>query len=131
MSDADLVDRLLDDAIACQVIISDVDDVIFYGEKHKRRTTGKAAARLVRCGFELEVYQAVRWRCLVFLPLVPLGTCAVADSAKIAPGGDDHTRCFRVRTDWSQAVSHALVGISVMLGIGLAVWFALANRGSL
>ena len=130
MSDGDLVDRLLDDAVSHHVISSDVDDVNLYGSKHKRRIAGAAAERLMQSGLEPEVYQAVSWWCLVFVPLVPLGTYAVADFTELLPDGDDHSRCVRVQMDWSQAILHAMMGITVVGIVGLAIWLAVLHAST-
>ncbi|QEG40193.1 hypothetical protein UC8_21990 [Roseimaritima ulvae] len=130
MSDGDLVDRLLDDAISHHVISSDVDDVNLYGSKHRRRVAGPTADRLTQSGLEPEIYQAVSWWCLVFIPLVPLGTYAVADFRELLPDGDDHSRCFRVQMDWSQATLHAMIGMAVVVTVGLATWFAVVHANT-
>ncbi len=130
MSDDDLVDRLLDNAYSHHVISSDVDDVNLYGSKHKRRVTGGAVNRLIQSGLEPEVYQAVNWWCLVFVPLLPLGTYAVADFTDTVPDGDDHSRSFRVRMDWSQAILHAIIGFVALIGTGLLICFAVVRSGT-
>lgn len=123
LSDDDLVNQLLDEAESRHFISSDVDDYNFYGSKFKRRMTGPAAERLIQNGLLPEVYQAVYWWCLVFIPILPKGTYAVVDFKEMLPDCNDHSRAFEVQMDWSQVVSHALIAATILSSVGLVVWF--------
>lgn len=127
MSDDAVVDLLLDDTFSRHVISSDVDDVNLYGSKYRRRIAGAAGERLMQNGLEPVVYQAINWWCLVFVPLVPLGTYAVADYKELLADGTDQSRTFRVQMDWSQAIIHATIGSIAVLIIGFLIWFACAR----
>ena len=95
----------------------------FMGTATKRRLQGTYAERLTDAGLAPNVYLAIRWWCLFFIPVVPLGAYAVADYNSIdRPFSDPHSRAFPVAMDWRAALIQAtlgLVAVAIALAIGL------------
>ena len=97
----------------------------FIGTATKRRLQGIHAQRLTDAGLAPNVYLAIRWWCLFFIPVVPLGAYAVADYNSIdRPFSDPHSRAFPVAMDWRTALIQAtlgLVAVAITIAIGLRV----------
>ncbi len=95
----------------------------FIGTTTKRRLQGIHAERLTDAGLAPNVYLAIRWWCLFFIPVVPLGAYAVADYTSIdRPLSDPHSRAFPVVMDWRTALIQATLGlaaVAISIAIGL------------
>ena len=120
--DAELVPEILDDRTRrdpCAGFSALV------GTATKRRLQGIHAERLTDAGLSPNVYLAIRWWCLFFIPVVPLGAYAVADYNSIdRPLSDPHSRSFAVAMDWRAALIQATIGfvaVAITIGIGLRV----------
>jgi hypothetical protein len=97
----------------------------FIGTATKRRLQGTDAERLADAGLAPNVYLAIRWWCLFFIPMIPLGAYAVADYNSIdRPFSDPHSRAFPVAMNWRTALiqmTFGLVAVAIALAIGLRV----------
>jgi len=125
-SDDELARRILEERESPR---SRWDFSAIIGSRFRRKLQGVEADRLVDSGLVPEVYQGIRWWCLLFIPLVPIGTCAVADYKQIdRPFSDDHSRSFPVAMDWFQTGVHVMIGLSVLLAIVCTISWALLAR---
>jgi hypothetical protein len=122
ISDSELVTEILDDRTrrdACPGFSA------FIGTTTKRRLQGVHAKRLADAGLDANAYLAIRWWCLLFIPLVPLSAAAIADYRSIdEPFSDPHSRAFPVAMDWRIAGIQAAVGlatVALLAAIGFAV----------
>jgi hypothetical protein len=118
ISDSELVAEILDDRTrrdACPGFSA------FIGTATKRRLQGIHADRLTDAGLAPNVYLAIRWWCLFFIPLVPLGAYAVADCNSIdRPFSDPHSRAFPVAMDWRTVLIQGTLGIAAV-AIAIAI----------
>lgn len=122
LGDAELVSEMLDDRTRrqpCPGLSA------FIGTPTKRRLQGIHAERLCEAGLAPNVYLAIRWWCLFFIPVVPLGAYAVADYTSVdRPFSDPHARAFPVAMDWRTPLFQAAFGIAavaIAIAIGLAL----------
>lgn len=94
------------------------------GTATKRRLPRIHAERLTDAGLSPDVYFAIRWWCLFFIPVVPLGAYAVADYNSIdRPFSDPHSRAFPVAMDWRTACVQATLGLAVVaMTIAIGLW---------
>ena len=87
----------------------------FVGTTQRRKLQGNHSERLSDTGLVPDVYLAIRWWCLVFIPIIPLGAFAVADYNSIdRPFSDPHSRAFPVSMDWRIACTQAAVGLAAI-----------------
>ena len=98
----------------------------FIGTTTTRRLQGIHAERLTGAGLAPNVYLAIRWWCLFFIPVVPLGAYAVADYHSIdRPFSDPHSRAFPVTMDWRAAFIQATLGLAaVAITTAIAIWLS-------
>ena len=122
LADCELVAAILDDRTIgdpCSGFSA------FIGTTKKRKLQGIDSERLTAAGLAPNVYLAIRWWCLLFIPVVPLKAYAVADYNSIdRPFSDPHSRAFPVSMDWRIAFIQAAVGlgaVAITLTIGLWV----------
>jgi hypothetical protein len=121
ISDSDLVAAMLDDSTRrdhCPGFSA------FIGMPRKRRFDGSDSKRFTDAGLSPHVYFAIRWWCLCFLPVVPLGAYAVADYRSIdRPFSDPHSRAFPVAMDWRIAAVQAALGLAaVAFAVTIGFW---------
>ena len=121
ISDSEMVDAMLDERTK--------DDPCpgfstLIGTTTKRCLRGANSECLAEHGLVPNVYLAIRWWCLLFIPLVPLGAYAVSDYKSIAhPFSDPHSRAFPVAMDWRQARLQGAIGIaSLALPLLIGLW---------
>ena len=102
----DVVARLIDGTDTETLAFYDVSDCQIYGRKHSRKITGALADAADSAGCEPLVYQAVLWWCLVYMPVVPLGTYFVMPCIECDdPDGDaEQYRGVRAQQDSLQIV---------------------------
>ena len=122
ISDSELVNAILDERTSrdpCPGFSA------FFGTTKKRKLHGSHSEQLTNAGLVPNVYLAIRWWCLCFIPVVPLGAYAVVDYNSIdRPFSDPHSRAFPVAMDWRIACIQAAIGIAAIattLIIGLWV----------
>lgn len=122
ISDSEMVDAILDERTK--------DDPCpgfstFIGTTAKRCLRGANSERLAENGLVPNVYLAIRWWCLLFIPIFPLGAYAVSDYKSLKrPFSDPHSRAFPVAMDWRQVRLQGAIGIAILaipLLIGLWV----------
>jgi hypothetical protein len=96
----------------------------FIGAATKRRLQSIHAERLTDAGLAPNVYLAIRWWCLFFIPVIPLGAYAVADYRSIdRPFSDPHSRAIPVAMDWRIVGAQAAFGLSVVVfAISIGLW---------
>ena len=99
----------------------------FIGTARKRSLEGVHAEHLAERGLAPNVYLAIRWWCLFFIPVVPLGAYAVADVSSISrPFSAPHGRAFPVAMDWRAASIQATLGL-VAIAITIAAGFRVSG----
>jgi hypothetical protein len=76
ISDSELVAAILNERTRCDPCPR---FSAFLGTRKKRRLHGNQSEQLTQAGLVPNVYLAIRWWCLGFIPVVPLGAYAVAD----------------------------------------------------
>ena len=122
ISDSELVAEILDNRTRRDACLG---FSAYIGTATKRRLQGIHAERLTDAGLAPNVYLAIRWWCLFFIPLVPLGAAAIADYQRIdEPFSDPHSRAFPVAMDWRIAGIQAALGlaaVALVVLIGLAL----------
>ncbi len=121
ISDSDLVAAMLDDSTRrdpCPGFSA------LIGTPRKRRLDGSDSKRLTDAGLAPNVYFAIRWWCLCFLPVLPLGAYAVTDYRSIdRPFSDPHSRAFPVAMDWRIAGFQAALGlVAVAFAVTIGFW---------
>ncbi len=120
----DVVARLIDGNDTETLVFYDVSDRQIYGRKHRRNLTGALADSAHAAGCCPTVYQTVLWRCLVYLPVLPLGVYFVIPCIECDdPNGDaEQYRGIRARWDSRQIAFHYGVLFSLLGAVGIAVW---------
>lgn len=123
-----MVEQLIENRDTIKLAFYDVSDCQLYGHKNGRFLTGELAEKAAAAGVEPSVFQAVHWWCLVYIPIVPLGTFVVMQDEECDdPDGDaDQYRCIPVAIDPGQIVTHyvgAALGIAAVAGL---IWSAVS-----
>ena len=126
----DVVARLIDGRDTETLAFYDVSDCQIYGRKHRQKLSGVLADAAKSAGCEPIVYQTVLWWCLVYMPVVPLGTYFVIPCVECDdPDGDaEQYRGVRAELDSSQIAVQYSVVVALLTVVGL-VWSWLRSRG--
>ena len=121
ISDSELVAAILNERTRCDFCPR---FSAFLGTRKKRRLHGNQSEQLTQAGLVPNVYLAIRWWCLGFIPVVPLGAYAVADYNSIdRPFSDPHSRAFPVTMDWRTACLQATIGLAaIAITLSLGIW---------
>ena len=96
-----------------------------YGSAKRKALPPDKATELQNKGYVPYSYQAVKWVTVLWLPVVPLGTYEVVDSANLSiwdqiPLWSYRTMLmWRVPWDWNQVARHYLIAY----GIIFLLWF--------
>ncbi|MEM9643954.1 MAG: hypothetical protein AAF989_03075 [Planctomycetota bacterium] len=122
ISDSDLVESILAEGTKpdpCSKFSA------LLGANRRRKIQGDLSKRMVNAGLAPDVYLAIRWWCLGFIPVFPTGSCAVADYRSIdRPFSDSHSRAIPVAMDWRTACVQAWIGlfaVAIVLSVGFWV----------
>ncbi|TWU01013.1 hypothetical protein Pla52n_43840 [Stieleria varia] len=125
-----IVERLIAGSETDSLVFYGVSDHQLYGRKNRIRLSGDVAKLAEDAGYDPIVYQSVLWRCLVFIPVVPLGVFAVIPKLECDDDPDrdaDQYRGIRMAWDWSQIrIQYGVVfGTALLLAaIACRLWFA-------
>ena len=113
------------------LVMGDHSDIQLYGAKHRTRLTGSMAAQAEQAGLEPQVYQAVVWWCLVFVPIWPQTTCLVLEQKEPENIADvpevDRFRILPIARDHGQIRRHYRnAAVFLVVSIALISWLLLS-----